>query len=49
MTDTVSKLSLKMHINECCLKKYILLRMALRQMEATLILDSASHSAEFLD
>lgn len=49
MTDSVSKLSLKMHINECFLEKYITLRMTLRQIEATLILDSASHSAEFPD
>lgn len=31
------------------LEKYITLRMTLKQMEATLILDSASHSAEFSD
>lgn len=49
MTDPVSNLILKMHINECFLKKYIILRMALRQMEATFILDSASHSAGLPD
>lgn len=31
------------------LEKNIILRVALKQMEATLILDSASHSAEFPD
>ena len=49
MTDSVSKLSLKMHINDCFLKKNIILRIALKQMETTLILDSSSHSTEFPD
>ena len=49
MTGSGSNLILKMHINERFLKKYIIWRTALRQMEATLILESASHSAGLPD
>lgn len=47
MTDSASKLSLKMHINECLLKTHTILRVALGQMEATLISDTASCDTEF--
>lgn len=46
MTDSASKLSLKMHINECLLKAQVILRMALMRVEAT-ISDAVSCPTEF--
>lgn len=47
MTDSASKLSLKMHINECLLKTHITLRAALGQTEAPLISEATSCETEF--